>query len=119
MKIMTNKIFLTGILGKDPVIKQFDNGNKRATLIIAVHDPYINAAGHKIITSQWHKITAWGRTAEQVERMLRKGSKISLEGNLRKYQIQDHNLRSKKIEEIILDQFEIHVEFLQKELVRA
>ena len=116
---MMNKIFLTGILGKDPVIKQFENGNKRANLFLAVHDSYMNTSGRKIITTQWHRLTAWGRTADQVERMLHKGSKISLEGKLRQFQALDHNLKSKKLQEIIIDQFEIHVDIFQNELIRA
>ncbi|MBN1115494.1 MAG: single-stranded DNA-binding protein, partial [Oligoflexia bacterium] len=39
--------------------------------------------GEKIIRTDWHHISTWGKTADACARMLRKGSKVLVEGKLR------------------------------------
>ncbi|MEO5581317.1 MAG: single-stranded DNA-binding protein [Saprospiraceae bacterium] len=119
MKTIINKVSLTGRLGKDPLIKLFDNGNRKASLFLAVHESFLNQSGRKINITQWHRITAWGRTADQVEKMLHKGSKISLHGNLRYFEIQDKELKYRSFQEITIDEFEVHLEVNQIEMLRA
>jgi single-strand DNA-binding protein len=119
MKAIINKVSLTGVLGKDPLIKLFDNGNRRASIFLAVHESFLNKSGRKISTTQWHRIIAWGRTADQVEKMLHRGNKISLEGKVRQFEILDRELKYRTFQEITLDEFEIHLEDNEKQLLRA
>ena len=119
MKALINKVSLTGIIGREPLIKLFENGSRRASIFLAVHESFLNKTGLKINTTQWHRIIAWGRTADQVEKMLHRGTKISLEGKLRQFEILDKELKYRIFQEITLDEFEIHLEDNQKQLRRA
>lgn len=119
MRTITNKVSLTGRLGKDPLIKLFENGSRKASLFLAVHESFLNQAGRQINITQWHRITAWGRTADQVEKMLHKGSKISLQGKLRYFEIPDKGLKCRTFQEITIDEFEVHLEVNQHEMLRA
>ncbi|MEP7321344.1 MAG: single-stranded DNA-binding protein [Saprospiraceae bacterium] len=119
MRTIINKVNLTGRLGKEPLIKLFENGSRKASLFLAVHESFLNQEGRRINTTQWHRITAWGRTADQVEKMLHKGSKISLQGKLRYFEMPDKGLKYRTFQEITIDEFEIHLESNQKEMRRA
>jgi len=112
MSNATNKVQLLGHLGKEPMVKQFENGstgyrNKMATFTLATNESYTNSVGKKIESTQWHKLIAWGEVASQVERMLTKGSKISAEGKLNHRQYEDKDGVKKYITEIVLNEFEL------------
>ncbi len=118
---MINKVSLTGHLGKDPKMTLFESGALKATIILATHDTYVNSVGRNIGSTQWHRLIAWGRTAEQVERMLHKGSLISLEGRLRQHKIDLKDGSHRVYQEIVLDQFELLLDQsnIRNESIRA
>lgn len=72
---------LIGRLGKDPEVKEF-NKSKRATFSIATTDSYKNQKGDKIEDTQWHNIVVWGKLAGIVEKYLKKGNEVAIEGKL-------------------------------------
>lgn len=119
MKTNSNKVCLTGILGKEPIIKIFENGGKKAILILATKDKHLNNSGREIRITRWQKVIAWGKTADQVERMLHKGTKVSIEGFLRQYKIllKDHNFKT--MTDIMLNQFEVHLDLSNDVKIRA
>ncbi|MEP7268593.1 MAG: single-stranded DNA-binding protein [Saprospiraceae bacterium] len=105
-----NKVSLAGHLGKDPIIKTFDSGARRATILLATRDTYQNSVGRSIESVQWHRLTAWGRTAEQIEKMLHKGNFVKLEGRLHHYKINMGEVGTKTYYEIVVDRFEMMLE---------
>ena len=107
MSNTTNKVQLTGHLGKEPLVKQFESGSKMASFTLATNESYTNNAGKKIENTQWHKLVAWGEVAVQVERMLTKGSKIMAEGKLSHRQYEAKDGTKKYTTEIILNEFEV------------
>jgi single-strand DNA-binding protein len=76
-----NRVQLTGNLGKDPEIRQFENG-KKATFSMATREEYTTRSGEKTQDTQWHFIVAWGKIAERIEAQLKKGSFVTIEGKL-------------------------------------
>jgi len=78
----TNKVQLTGNLGNTPEIKIFDNGSKLARFSMATKEEYTTRSGERSSDVQWHFVIAWGKTAEQIEKELQKGSCVSIEGRL-------------------------------------
>ena len=66
----------------DPEVKSLDGGKKLAKMSIATNEIYKNANGEKVTETQWHNLIAWGKTAEIVEKFLKKGSEIAIEGKL-------------------------------------
>lgn len=82
MNALRNKVQLIGNLGMDPEVKALDGGKKLAKMRIATSETYKNAKGEKVTDTQWHNLIAWGKTAEIVEKFLKKGSEIAIEGKL-------------------------------------
>ena len=107
MNTMKNKVQLIGNLGFDPEVREIAKGRKVARISVATNDSYKNAEGAKVTDTQWHTVVAWGRTADMVERMLRKGSSVAIEGRLvhRSYEGKDGLKRY--ITEIVLNDFQL------------
>jgi single-strand DNA-binding protein len=81
MKSLRNSVQLIGRLGKDPEIRMF-NDRKRATFSIATTDAYKNSKGEKTQDTQWHNIVVWGPLVSVVEKYIRKGEEVVVEGKL-------------------------------------
>lgn len=88
-----NKVILIGNLGADPEVKSFQNGGQIATLRIATSESWKDrATGERKERTEWHSIVVNGDgLVSVVERFLRKGSKIYVEGQLRTRKWQDQN----------------------------
>ncbi len=82
MNALRNKVQLIGNLGMNPEIKSLDGGKKLAKMSIATNESYKNAQGELVKETQWHNIIAWGKTAEIIEKYLKKGSEVAVEGKL-------------------------------------
>lgn len=82
MNALRNKVQLIGNLGMDPEVKTLDGGKKLAKMSIATNEQYKNAKGERVTETQWHNLIAWGKTAEIVEKFLKKGSEVAIEGKL-------------------------------------
>ena len=67
MNALRNKVQLIGHIGMDPEIKKFDGGKKLAKMSIATNESYKNAKGEMVKETQWHNLTAWGKTAGIIE----------------------------------------------------
>ena len=95
MNALRNKVQLIGHVGQEPEIKNFDGGKKLANLTIATNEVYYNDKGEKVEQTEWHRITAWGKTAEIIEKFVTKGKEIAIEGKLthRNYDDKDGNKR--------------------------
>jgi len=77
-----NRVILLGRVGKDPEVRNFE-GTPVANFSLATSESYKNKQGEKIETTEWHKIVAWRKTAEIVEKYVKKGSEIYVEGKIR------------------------------------
>lgn len=77
-----NKVILVGNLGKDPEVKTFDNGRKYAKFPLATSETYTDRNGQRQEKTEWHNVVFWGNIAEVIEKYVRKGSQIYVEGKL-------------------------------------
>lgn len=75
-----NKTILLGILGGDPDIRVLDNGKKVANFSLATNESYKNKQGEKVTDTEWHRIVAFSPLADIIEKWVKKGSKIYVEG---------------------------------------
>jgi single-strand DNA-binding protein len=82
MNTLRNKVQLIGNLGQDPEIINLESGKTIAKFSIATNESYKNASGEKITDTQWHKIVAFGKTAEIIEKYVVKGKEVAIEGKL-------------------------------------
>jgi len=82
MKNIKNNVQLIGRLGANPEVKILENGNKLARFSIAVTETYNTKNGEKVNDVQWHAIVAWGNLANIAERLLYKGTQVTVDGKL-------------------------------------
>lgn len=92
-----NKVILIGNLGADPEVKSFQNGGRIANLRIATSEQWKDrATGERKERTEWHQVVIQSDgLVGVVERFLKKGSKVYIEGSLRtrKWQDRDGNDR--------------------------
>jgi len=82
MMNIKNHVQLIGRLGSDPQVKILDNGTKLARFTIAINETYTTKKGEKVSDTQWHNIVAWGNLAGIAERILHKGTQVTIDGKL-------------------------------------
>jgi single-strand DNA-binding protein len=82
MMNIKNHVQLVGRLGANPEVKVLENGSKFARFNIAVTETYKTKAGEKVTDVQWHSIVAWGNLAAIAERILNKGTQVTVDGKL-------------------------------------
>ena len=77
-----NVIKLAGVLGTAPELRLTANGNAVATLIVYTNYIVRNEDGSTRQESERHRVIVWGLHAEKAARLLRKGSKIRVQGRM-------------------------------------
>ncbi|MCO6477374.1 MAG: single-stranded DNA-binding protein [Phaeodactylibacter sp.] len=105
MNNLRNKVQLIGNLGKDVEFKQLKDGNAIARATIATRDVYQNPKGEKVIDVQWHNLVGWGRVAEIMQVLLKKGKQVAVQGKLTHRSYEDKNGQKRYISEVIVDEF--------------
>ncbi|MDR6966831.1 single-strand DNA-binding protein [Flavobacterium arsenatis] len=103
MNALRNKVQLIGNVGNDPEIKTFEGGKKVATLTIATNESYKNDKGEKVEQTEWHRVVAWGKTAEIIERFVTKGKEVAIEGKLTHRSYDDKNGEKRYITEVVVN----------------
>jgi single-strand DNA-binding protein len=104
MNAMKNRVQLIGNVGQDPEIRTFENGRKVAHLNIATNESYRNDKGEKIEQTEWHRVTAWGKTAEIIEKFVVKGKEVAVDGKLTHRSYDDKNGEKRFITEVMINE---------------
>ncbi len=88
---MINKVTLIGNLGADPEVRHLEGGATVARFSLATNENYQDKDGNWQTLTEWHNVVAWRSLAERVERSLKKGMLVYVEGKIsyRKYTGQD------------------------------
>ena len=99
-----NKVMLIGNLGADPEIRSFQNGGKVANLRIATSETWKDrTSGERQERTEWHTVAIFSEgLIGVVERFLKKGSKVFIEGQLQTRKWQDQNGQDRYSTEIVL-----------------
>lgn len=102
-----NKVILVGNLGKDPEIRSFQNGGRVASFSIATSENWKDkATGEKKEKTEWHRISVLNdKLVEVVERYLKKGAKVYIEGQLETRKWTDKDGNEKYSTEVVLRPF--------------
>jgi single-strand DNA-binding protein len=99
-----NKVMLIGNLGADPEIRSFQNGGKVANLRIATSESWKDkATGERKEKTEWHTVAIFSEgLVSVVERYLKKGSKVFVEGKLQTRKWQDQQGQDRYSTEIVI-----------------
>jgi single-strand DNA-binding protein len=104
MNNLRNSVRLIGRLGQNPDVKKLTSGKTLAKCSLATSDVYRNEAGEKIEETQWHNIIAWGKQAEIIEKYLKKGAEVAIEGKLSSRSYQDKEGIKRYTTEIVINE---------------
>jgi single-strand DNA-binding protein len=99
-----NKVILIGNLGRDPEVRQFQNGGKVCNLRIATSETWKDRnTGERRERTEWHSVAIFSEPLARVaEQYLRKGSKVYLEGQLETRKWQDQSGQDRYSTEVVL-----------------
>jgi single-strand DNA-binding protein len=101
-----NKVILVGRLGKDPEVRNFQNGGKVVNLSVATSETWKDKDGNRQERTEWHRVAIFNeKLGEIAERYLFKGSEVYLEGQIETRKWQDASGADKFSTEVVLRQF--------------
>ncbi|CUH72906.1 Helix-destabilizing protein [Thalassovita autumnalis] len=102
-----NKVILVGNLGRDPELRNFQNGGKVCNLRIATSENWKDRnTGERRERTEWHSVAIFQEGLVRVaEQYLRKGSKVYIEGQLQTRKWQDQNGQDRYSTEVVLQGF--------------
>lgn len=100
---MINKVILVGNVGADPEVKRFDSNTPVANFRLATSESYTDKQGNRQTLTEWHSLVAWRGLAEIVEKYVKKGSQLYVEGRLRTRSYDDANGVKRYTTEIVVD----------------
>ena len=99
-----NKVTLIGNLGSDPEVRSTTGGNRVATFSLATSRSWNDQSGAKQEKTEWHRCVVWNTKSSQladiVERYVKKGDKLYVEGRIEYRQWQDKEGQTKYSTEI-------------------
>jgi single-strand DNA-binding protein len=108
-----NKVILLGNVGGDPVIRSTQDGKKIATFSLATPESWKNKNGEKQEKVQWHNVVIFSEgLANVVERYVKKGTKLFVEGSLQTRKWSDKSGVEKYTTEIVLQGFNNKLEII-------
>ena len=99
-----NKVTLIGNLGNDPEVRSTTGGNRVATFSLATSRSWNDASGSKQEKTEWHRCVVWNTKSSQladiVEKYVKKGDKLYVEGRIEYRQWQDKDGQTRYSTEI-------------------
>jgi len=101
---MKNSVQLIGNVGQEPEIKTLETGRKLANITIATNDVYYKENGDKVEKTEWHRVTAWGKTADIIEKYVTKGKEVAVEGKLTHRSYDDKEGNKRYITEVVINE---------------
>lgn len=93
-----------GNLGKDPEFKTLPSGVKLIKFSLATSEKYKNKEGELVEETQWHNIVAWGKLAENMNGLLKKGNEVTIKGKLTHKSYEKDGI-TRYISEIVANEF--------------
>ena len=77
-----NKVMLIGNVGSDPEIRTTPGGTRMAKVSLATSRTFNDKSGQQQEKTEWHRLTFWSKLAEVVERYVKKGDRLYVEGRI-------------------------------------
>lgn len=101
-----NKIFLLGRTGKDPEVKTIGDA-KCAQFTLATSERYKDRNGEMQENTDWHNIVCWRRTADIVEKYVKKGSQLFIEGKVKYRSYETDRGEKRYVTDIVAERIEL------------
>ncbi len=98
-----NKVMLIGNVGRDPELKYTPSGIPVTSFRLATSETWKDREGHLQEHTDWHTIVAWRGLAEVVNKLVKKGTRVYIEGRLQTRTFEDKNGSKRHVVEILAD----------------
>lgn len=105
MSRSVNKVMLIGNVGNEPEVRTTASGKKVAKLSLATSRQFNDRSGQKQEKTEWHRLTAWDRTAEIIEQYVQKGDRLYVEGSIEYSQTEDEAGTARYWTDIVVREF--------------
>lgn len=100
-----NRVTLIGNLGADPELRTLEGGVSTCSFPLATSEVYKDKQGEKVETTEWSNIVGWRAVADNMNKLLKKGSSVYIEGKLKTRTWTSKEGEKKYMTEVIVDQF--------------
>ena len=100
--LTVNRATLVGHAGRDPEIRALKGGNRVANFGLATTERWTDREGKPAEATEWHRIVVYGPAVDIVERRLRKGDPVMVEGRIATRQFQDREGNERTVTEIVV-----------------
>ncbi len=104
---MVNKVILIGRLGRDPEMRYTAGGTPVCNFTLATDEVFRDKGGETQKRTEWHRIVAWAKLAEQCSKLLGKGKLCYIEGRLQTRDWNDRDGNKRTSTEIVARQMRI------------
>ena len=109
MSTFNNTVQLVGNAGSDVELQTTKSGAQLVKFSLATNEQYTTSKGEKVKETQWHRIVAWGKQAEYMSKVIKKGDKVLVRGKLTYNSYEDKEGVTKYITEIKMREFDTYV----------
>ncbi|WP_421709917.1 single-stranded DNA-binding protein [Algihabitans sp.] len=102
-----NKVILVGNLGRDPEVRSLQNGGKVANLSLATSENWRDRqTGERREKTEWHRVVVFDeRLIDVIERYVKKGAKLYMEGQLQTRKWTDQSGQERYSTEVVLQRY--------------
>ena len=107
---MINKVILIGNVGQDPEVRytgDASNGAKVATIRLATTERYRDRNGNPQEHTEWHNVVVWRNQADVVEKYVKKGTQLYVEGRIRTRTWDDQSGNKRYSTDIVADTIQL------------
>lgn len=102
-----NKVILVGNVGRDPEVKNMQDGRSMVNLSLATSETWRDRqSGERKEKTEWHRVVVFNdKISEVVQKFVRKGSKLYIEGQLTTRKWTDQNGQDRYSTEVVIPRF--------------
>jgi single-strand DNA-binding protein len=97
-----NRVVLIGNVGKDPEIRYTTSGVPVVTFSLATSEMWKDKDGMQQERTDWHNVVAWRKLAEIIQEIVKKGSRLLVEGKIQTRSF-EKNGEKRYVTEIVAD----------------
>lgn len=102
-----NKALIIGSVGKDPEVRATAGGDCIVNLSVATSESWKDKQGNKQESTEWHRVSAFGKLAEIIRDYVVKGSKVYIEGKIKTRKWQDKDGKDQYTTEIVANELQM------------
>ena len=97
-----NRATLLGHAGRDPEIRDLQNGGRAATFTLATTEKWTDREGNPAEATEWHRVVVYGPAVKAVEAMLKKGDPVLVEGRIATRTFGDREGNERTVTEVVV-----------------